>query len=76
MLATRTAETNVGGNHFQISTNRGWPQGGVLSPLIWSLVVDKLLEILTGNGVPSLGYVDDIVIMAKGKFEGTLCDLV
>jgi len=32
--------------------------------------------ILTGNGVTCLGYADDIVIMAKGKFEGALCDLV
>jgi len=75
MLTTRTAEKNVGGNHFQIITNRGCPQGGVLSPLRWSLVVDELLGILTGNGVTCLGYADDIVIMAKGKFVGTLCDL-
>jgi len=66
----------VDGNNFQISTSRGCPQGEVLSPLMWSLVVDKLLGILTGNGVTCLGYADDIVIMAKLKFEGTLCDIV
>jgi len=76
MLTKRTAETNVGGNNFEISTNRRCPQGGVLSPLMWSLVVDELLGSLTGNGVTCRGYADDIVIMAKGKFEGTLCDLV
>jgi len=44
---------------------------------MWSLIVDELLEILTGNGVTCIGYADDIVIMAKGKnFEGTVCNLV
>jgi len=41
-----------------------------------TVVVDELLGILTATGVICLGYADDIVIMAKGKFEGTLCDLV
>jgi len=74
MLATRTAETNVGGNNFQISTSRGCPQGGVLSPLMWSMVVDKLLGILTENGVTCLCYADDIVIIVnskEGKFQGS-----
>lgn len=74
--ATRTAETNVGESNFQISTNRRWPQGGVLSALMSSLVVDKSLGILTGNGITCLRYADDIVNMAKGKFEETLCDVV
>jgi len=76
MMTTRTAETNVGRNNFQMSTIRRSPKGGVLSPLMWSLVLDELPGILTGNGVTCLGYADDIVIMAKGKFEASLCDFV
>jgi len=58
MLATRTAETNVDESNFQISTNRRCP------PLMWSLVVDELLGILTGNRITCLRYADDIVNMA------------
>ena len=41
----------------------------MLSPLLWSLVVDDLLERLTSNGIRCQGYADDIVILARGKFE-------
>jgi len=30
--------------------NRGTPQGGVLSPLLWNIAVNKLLRILEGGG--------------------------
>ncbi|XP_049315637.1 uncharacterized protein LOC125779115 [Bactrocera dorsalis] len=70
------AETTVGESKIRLSTTRGCPQGGVLSPLLWSLIVDELLELLTSNGIRCLGYADDIVIMARGRFENTLCDIV
>jgi len=34
---------------FEIS--RGCPQGGVLSPLLWCLVVDDLVTRLSGSGI-------------------------
>jgi hypothetical protein len=46
---------------------RGYLQGGVLSPLLWSLVVDELIG-LSGNGYYTLGYADDIAILICGKF--------
>lgn len=76
VLSTRTAEVTVGEHTTRISTTRGTPQGGVCSPLMWSLVVDELLNRLTAFGVHCIGYADDIVIIAKGKFEGILCDLI
>lgn len=39
-----------------------------------NLVVDDLIELLTNNGIRSQGYADDIVILARDKFEYTLCD--
>lgn len=74
MLSTRSAESNVDHKVISVSTTRGCPQGGVLSPLIWSLVVDELLTNLTNRDITCQGYADDIVIMTKGKFESTLCD--
>lgn len=55
---------------------KGCPQGGVLSPLLWNLVVDNLLESLNNNGFTTFGYADDITITLTGKIESTLCDLM
>ena len=33
-----------------VAVSRGCPQGGVLSPLLWCLVVDELLTRLNGRG--------------------------
>jgi hypothetical protein len=55
---------------------RGCPQGGVLSPLLWSLVVDKLIEGLNENGYNTLGYADDIAILVSGKFPYTVSELL
>jgi hypothetical protein len=50
---------------------RGCPQGGVLSPLLWNLVVDRLLTVTNDLGFSTLGYADDIVIIVQGKFANT-----
>jgi hypothetical protein len=42
---------------------RGYLQGGVLLPLLWSLVVDELLWELNGNDYYTIGYADDIVVL-------------
>ncbi|XP_050339722.1 uncharacterized protein LOC126766064 [Bactrocera neohumeralis] len=76
VLRTRIAETTSGGTTIRLGTTKGCPQGGVLSPLLWSLVVDELLVLLTNNGIRCQGYADDIVIIARGKFVSTLCDIV
>lgn len=76
MLRTRVAETEIGNSSIAVLTTRGCPQGGVLSPLLWCLVVDELLDKLTSEGITVQGYADDIVIIARGKWEEVLCDLV
>jgi len=43
-----------------VMVSRDWPQGGVLSPLLWCLVVDKLLSRLNGGGVCTQVYVEDM----------------
>jgi hypothetical protein len=39
---------------------RGCPQGGVLSPLLWCLVVDELITGLNEGGIYVQGYADDM----------------
>jgi hypothetical protein len=46
-------------------------QGGVLSPLLWNLVVKLLVE-ASGLGFNILGYADNIVIIVQGKFAHTV----
>lgn len=51
------------------AVERGCPQGGVLSPLLWSLVIDGLLLLLR-NSVPSLlcqGFADDTSFFQRGR---------
>jgi hypothetical protein len=48
-------------------------RGGVLSPLLWSLVVDDLLWGLD-DGYYTVGYADDIAILIHGKFLMTVSE--
>ncbi|XP_044262788.1 uncharacterized protein LOC123010152 [Tribolium madens] len=52
------------------------PQGGVLSPLLWDVVVDSLLRRLNEAGFYTIGYADDLVILLTGRHEEVLCSLM
>jgi len=39
-------------------------------------LVDELLKRLASKGIQCQGYADDIVIIARGRFEETLCDII
>jgi hypothetical protein len=58
------------------SVARGCPQGGIFSPLLWSLVVDELVEGLNENGYYMLWYDDDIASLVSGKFLSTVSELL
>ena len=74
MLQCRIISANLGGDSVTIKATRGCPQGGVLSPLLWSLVIDRLLNILSSEGLEVICYADDIVIVVRGKFDSIICD--
>lgn len=76
MLRDRTVEANVCGLKTNLWVAKGCPQGGILSPLLWCLVVDSLLKRLNENGIFAQGYSDDLTILVRGKFESTLGDRV
>lgn len=42
------------------------PQGGVFSPLFWSMMVNGLLPRLTGLGITVNSYAEDIVSCGSG----------
>lgn len=49
-LAIEEALDNTTYQAIEMSTRRKGPHGGVLSPVLWSLVVDEILELLTSPG--------------------------
>jgi ribonuclease HI len=69
MLKERRVKATVAGESATIATAKGCPQGGVLSPLLWSVVVDDLLNTLTSCGYEVHGYADDIVITIRGQLD-------
>ena len=59
-----------------IKPTRGSPQGGVLSPLVWNLIMDKLLTDLSASPVRAIGYADDILLLINGVDGGSMRDLM
>jgi hypothetical protein len=68
MLESRSIRSTLSGETLGAAAARRCPQGGVLSPLLWSLVVDNLIWVFYSNGHFTVGYVDDIAILINGKF--------
>jgi hypothetical protein len=75
-LEGRVVLTALGGSLVRVAIIRGCPQGGVLSPLLWCLVVDDLLARLSGGGIFIQGYADDICLLEVGKFPNTVSGLM
>jgi len=48
---------------------KGYPQGGVLSPLLWNIVLDTLIDHLNNNGFYTIASADDIVITIDREIE-------
>ena len=46
-----------------------------MSPLLWNLVVDRLLTITNDLGFSTFGYADNIVIIVQGKFAHTVREI-
>jgi ribonuclease HI len=77
MLKTREVTASLFDVHVTVTTSRGCPQGGCLSCLMWSLVVNSLLEELNAlGGVWAQGFADDLVIRVTGKFPKTVKEIM
>lgn len=74
MLANRLITYSEMGRTMTVKAIRGTPQGGVLSPLLWIVVMNSLLHKLHDNGFKATGYADDLQISCRGKFLSTLTE--
>ena len=71
-LEGRVAVATLNEIFVRFAISRGCPQGGVLSPLLWCLVVNNLITRLSGGGFFIQGYADDICLLAVGKLPNTV----
>ncbi|XP_070068177.1 uncharacterized protein [Drosophila takahashii] len=76
ILTSRVVYSTMGSAQSTRNVSRGTPQGGVLSPLLWVIVVNKLLSLLEEAETKVVAYADDVVIVIQGKFSQTLCNLM
>jgi len=76
MLTSRVVYSTVGSAHSIRNVSRGISEGRVLSPLLWVIVVKKLLSLLDEAGTNVVANADDVVIILQGKFPQTLCNLM
>jgi hypothetical protein len=76
MLVGRLVHTSLMGSSLTAKVVGGRQQGGVLSPLLWNLVVDRLLTVTNDLGFKPFGYADNIVIIVQGKFTHTVRDVM
>ena len=65
MIQNRTTNVELNGIKKRIKITRGCPQGGILSPFLWNLVVDSLLS-YTKHKIPCdrQGFADDLCLTA------------
>jgi hypothetical protein len=77
MLESRNIHVSatLSGETLGVTMARGCQQGGVLSPLLLSLVVDDLWG-LNNNGYYTVEYADDIAILINGKFPQTVSEVL
>jgi ribonuclease HI len=53
---------------------RGTPQGGVLSPILWNMAFDEVLELFDRDPIHVCGYADDLVLIGRGKDPNAIRD--
>jgi hypothetical protein len=75
MLEKRNIIATLLGENLGKFLAKGCPQGSVILPLLWSLVVDYLPWRLNSNGYYTVGYAVDIAILINGKFLQTVSEV-
>jgi hypothetical protein len=76
MLGCRKITATLAGEILQGSVARGCLQGGILLPLLWSLVVDELMRGISKNGCYTMGHKDNIATTTSVNFKYTISELL
>ena len=76
ILEERTVEAELQGTRSTRKPTRGSPQGGVLSPLVWNLIMDTLISNFGMSSVNIVAYADDVLLIVVGKDRHTMARLM
>ena len=76
ILMCRFVRADLQGEKSTRIPKRGSPQGGVLSPLIWILIMNTILRQFKGTAIKVVGYADDILLLIAGPDKHTLATLM
>lgn len=60
----------------EVVVTKGFPQGTIISPTLWCMVIDSLLVILNNHGYFTQGYLDDVSSLVCRDFEDTVDDMM
>lgn len=75
MLKNRRIKAKHESCTIKIIANKGCPQGGVLSPILWNIVVNSLNKTLKDDcGVHVTTFADDLAISVTGQNSLTICE--
>jgi ribonuclease HI len=76
MLNKRIITVTLNDSTVKVRPTQGTPQGGCLSTLLWSLVVNDLLyELNNTGGIHAVGFADDFCLYVSGKYLSTVKDV-
>ena len=66
-LTNRNAVISHGTENLQVKLSLGCPQGGVLSPFLWNVVLDDVLRLVFPFDYLLIAYADDLAVAARHK---------
>ena len=75
-LKKRMFSINVGDCNRNFRTGFGVPQGGIISPVAFTLCIDGYLDRLNSDGVRTIAFADDIVTLCTGPDLSTAGSLI
>ena len=75
ILENRRIRMEMAGVTVEGKTEIGVTQGGILSPILWNLIMNKLINDRNGT-VEYFCYADDIAIVARGPVTSTLVNII
>ncbi|KAI4472524.1 hypothetical protein M0802_016736 [Mischocyttarus mexicanus] len=71
-LSDRNAQITSNSNKIVKNITKGCPQGSVLGPLMWNLILDEVIEEVSQTRIEIIAYADDIVIVVSGDSRKVL----
>ena len=75
-LGRRYLEVELHGKKLNLTTNTGFPQGGVCSARFWLIAFDEAIQIINSNGITGNGYADDCSALIGGDHPHNMIDQI